>query len=540
MHDRQTSSASEQRLRALLAANEAVVRQLEPDIVLKRIVDAAVQLVGARYGALGVLSPYGGLERFIHAGMPDDTVSRIGHLPEGHGLLGALIREPSPIRLESLSADPRSSGFPEGHPPMEGFLGVPIRVRGTVYGNLYLTEPRSGSFSAEDEELVSALAATAGFAIDNSRLFAETQRRQAWAEGSAEVTAALLGEEDVDPLAVLANRVLSLADAEMLQVLVPGDDPAFLTVAVARGRKADSSTGRRVTVAGSLAGRVLEGGRPLIINDGSEVDAGPTMAMPLPASGKIIGVFIVARARGSERFTRADLDMVEDFAGQASLAIELSAAKADRQRIVMLEDRSRIARELHDNVIQQLFATGLGLQAVATTVPEGHSRQRLEEAIDGLDAAVAQIRTAIFALTKTERAPVGVRHRLIDVANELSVGLARTPRLTFVGPVDLVVVGALANDVVAVVRESLANVAKHAAAGDSAVVVTVAPDGDLTVEVGDDGVGVPDPPSRSGLTNLERRALDRGGHFDYVATPEGTTVRWTVPVARAAQPGAAT
>lgn len=526
------------RLRALLRANQAVVQQLDLPIVLQRIVDVAVELVGAQYGALGIIAPQGGLDEFIHSGMPDDVVAAIGRLPQGLGLLGALIDEPQPIRIRDISGDPRSVGFPDRHPPMRSFLGVPVRVRDEVYGNLYLTNRSTGEFTPEDEELVTALAATAGFAIDNARLFAETKRRQAWSAASAEITAALLSDDSGDSVALLAARVLTLSEADIVFVLLPEEDEAGqLTISTARGRDAERWEGRRFAMAGTVAGRVLEARQPRLIEEGGDSVVvfddqyrfGPTMAVPLLASGRALGVLIVSRPLGAHRFTEADLEMAADFAGQASVAMELATARADRQLVLLLEDRGRIARDLHDHVIQQLFATGLELQSVVGTLPPGPNADRVERAITNLDLAISQIRTAVFALSGTRgRRPETIRHRLIDIVNELGVGFAQTPHLSFAGPVDLVINGSLADEVVAVVREALSNVARHAAAEHVSLNVSVT-GADISIEVTDDGIGFTEPQQSSGLGNLGERARRLGGHFSIRSADGHTVLAWSAP-----------
>jgi DNA-binding NarL/FixJ family response regulator/GAF domain-containing protein len=471
--------ATQGRLRALLKANQAIVQQLDLPTVLRRIVDVAVELVGARYGALGVISPHGGLEQFITVGMTEAEIAHLGHLPEGHGLLGALVDDPRPIRLDHLQSDSRSTGYPEGHPPMDSFLGVPVRVRGEVYGNLYLSNQISGAFS---EELVTALASTAGFAIDNARLFAETRRRQDWSAASAEITSALLSVDQSDAISLLATKVLELSDGDYVRVALPSDDPTHLVISTAAGLDEDRVEGRLVPLVGSIWGSVLDSKQPRLVEEEemlgtlstTDSNVGPTMALPLIGSGKTLGVLVVSRLAGRVRFTPADLELAADFAGQASLAMELANAKADQQRMVLLEDRGRIARDLHDHVIQQLFGTGLELQSVVGALPPGPTADRVDHAVSGLDTAIAQIRTAIFALSssETDRADT-VRHRIIDVVNEVAAGLPRTPHVAFAGPVDLAVTGALADDAVAVIRESLTNVVKHAAAQQTSVSVAV-------------------------------------------------------------------
>jgi signal transduction histidine kinase len=385
--------ATQGRLRHLLEANRAVVEELDLEQVLRRIAEAAVSLVDAQFGALGVIAADGRLEQFIHVGIPDDEALIIGHLPEGHGLLGAVVDAAEPIRLEHLAADERSSGFPPHHPAMDAFLGVPIRVRGEIYGNLYLTNRAHGSFTQEDEDLVTALAATAGIAIDNARL----------------------------------------------------------------------------------------------------------------------------------------------FAAQASLATELAQVRGESQRWELAEERSRIARDLHDHVIQRLFATGLSLQSLAGTA-SGEFGDALTQQVDAIDAAIAEIRTAVFALdSRKATGEPGLRHRVLDVVGELTATLSSAPRLTFSGPVDLLIDGSLASDVVAVVREGLSNVARHASASQSSVDVRVTDDL-VSVRIEDDGSGVTAAPgTSSGTKNLAARAREHGGSFSVSArSPRGTSMVWTARLPDAA------
>ncbi|RFA08087.1 hypothetical protein B7R54_01805 [Subtercola boreus] len=525
---------TESRLRALLIANRAVVEQLDLPTVLRRIVEAAVELVGAQYGALGVIAPSGGLDQFIHVGMTPDEVSTIGHLPEGKGLLGAVIDTPDPIRLDRIGDDPRSSGFPDGHPPMGNFLGVPVRVRDEVYGNLYLSNQTNGQFTDEDEQLVTALAATAGIAIENARLFAETNRRQAWSAASAEITAALLSGERSDSISLIVNRVLGLSGADLVCVLLPTDKPGALVVETATGLSESDVQGARVSAAHSVSGSVLEGKQPRLLDDSDialpgNVRLGPVMAVPLISAGTAEGVLFVARAQGAQLFTIADLEMAADFAGQASVAMQLGRARGDRQKLALLEDRGRIARDLHDHVIQEIFGAGLELQSIAGRVQNESLAERIEQTVASLDASISQIRTVIFALSApVEKTRNTVRHLIIDIVNELAPSLTTTPYVSFSGPVDLLVTGGLVGDVTAVMRESLTNTAKHASAEHSSVVLTAA-EGHITLEVTDDGNGTPVTTHRSGLANIEKRAALRGGTSEFHSSEAGTTVRWRVP-----------
>ncbi len=531
--------ATQGRLRALLRASQTVIEELDLSVVLQRIAEAAVELVNAEYGALGVIDPSrGGLEQFIYVGVSPKKAEQIGHLPEGHGLLGALIDDSRPIRLRHLSEDARSVGFPPHHPPMESFLGVPVRVRDEVFGNLYLTNSASGMFSVEDEQLVASLAGTAGFAIENARLFEDARRRQVWSAATAEVTAALLSLEQSDPLVIIAEHVLELVKAAHVRVVVPGGDPDHLFIRVARGVGA-TVEGAFIPATGSIAQSVLEGKHPRLI-DSDELlelnpllpegqDPGPAVAIPLVAGGQARGVLIAVRRSGAARFTSADLEMVADFAGQATLAMELADARADRQRFLLLEDRSRIARDLHDHVIQQLFASGLELHSVAGTLPAGASADRIAHVVTNLDAAIAQIRTVIFALSSSGAdQPDSVRHRIIDLVSEFDGGLEHTPAVTFKGQIDLMITEDLAGDVLAVIREALANVARHSQAKSASIRVAVENDR-VKVEIQDDGVGIPPGRHRSGLANLEERAVLRGGTCGVDTTSAGTLVRWEIP-----------
>jgi Signal transduction histidine kinase len=529
---------SQVRLQSLLKANQAVAEHLDLATVLRRIVETAVELVDAQYGALGVLSPDGRLEQLVQVGMSDAEVAAVGHLPLGLGLVGALLDDQRPIRLRHLADDPRSVGVPAGHPPMDSFLGVPIQVRGTTYGNVYLTNQSSGQFSEEDEVLVTALAATAGFAIDHARLFAETQGRQAWAVASAEITAAFLSSEPGDPLGLLASRTLTLADADLVCVVRRTDDATRLVIETARGDGEEALEGIAFPAAGSISESVIEGGQPRLVGevDAAELPltparkAGPTMAIPLVESGRTQGALVVSRASGREHFDSVDVEMAADFAGRVSVALRLARGREDRQRMLLLEDRGRIARDLHDNVIQQLFATGLDLQSIVGALPAGPLAERVNRSVDALDTAISQIRTAIFALSSQRNGGLPtVRHRIIDVVNELVHALPRTPQLEFTGPVDLVVTGELADDVVAVVREALTNVVKHAAAQQVSAALGVA-DGHITVDVVDDGTGIGGTASRSGLANLNERARSHGGTFSVVSDGGQTRLRWVVPL----------
>ncbi|MCU1472705.1 GAF domain-containing protein [Amnibacterium sp.] len=527
------------RLRALLRANQAITAHLDLDGVLRRIVDSVQEVTGAQYVALGVLGERGGLEQFIHAGMDEADVARIGHLPHGEGLLGALVRDPEPIRIDDIAADPRGAGFPEGHPPMRDFLGVPIRVREVVFGNLYLTNHPKGHFSEEDEQLVRSLASTAGFAVENARLFRETRRRQEWAAASTELTARMLSSDQGDALSFAAERMRSLAEASSAFVVLLGD--ASERVDVLEVRSGDSKEVRTtdVIVKGTIVEHLLEGGRPLRLDENevrdlkfSDADPfGPILAVPLTGSGGNIGLLLAARSCGSPAFTESDLEVAVDFSGRVSVALALQATRSDAERVMLFEERGRIARDLHDRVIQQLFATGMQLQGVLSTLPEGRNAERVDAAISSLDSSITQIRRVIFTLESTGRGDERAtgRQRLFNLIERVSSALSVDPSIHVTGPVDAVLIGDLAEDVLAVVSEGVTNAVKHGGANTVAVDVSVDTPG-VTVAVSNDGLPLAVSARRSGLANLEERATRRSGSMTLGIEAGLTVLRWAVPL----------
>ena len=539
------------RLRGLLRANQMIGSDLALPVVLRRVVEAARELIGARYAALGVIAPDGHLSEFVHVGMPDEDVARIGHLPQGKGLLGALIDDPAPIRLDRLGDDDRSSGFPPGHPPMDTFLGVPIRVRDEVFGNLYLTGSTRGAFTAEDEELAKALAATAGGAIDNARHYATARSRQQWLQATAAITRQMLNPEQVPsprrgdysrPLQLIAELSADLAAADLVTVVLPRQGSPDLWVEIAVGNSAPAVADiRRVPIAGSLSGRVFTTGEPLRVAtphelEGTspastgELDVGPMMIVPLTGSQGTLGVLTAARRTGRPAFTADEVDMAAGFAAQASVAIELAEARSEQSRAAMLDERDRIAADLHDHVIQRLFATGLGLQSVAGLAGPGRVADRIHQAIVELDDTISQIRTSIFQLNHTPQAtPSEVRSELLEVVTDAAVALGFEPAVRFAGLLEETLPGDVVRDLVAVLREGLSNVARHAHARSVDVQVTATPQR-VCVEVHDDGSGMGDTDRRSGLANLRHRAERRGGGFALTARdPHGTVLQWWVP-----------
>ncbi|MCU7729410.1 GAF domain-containing protein [Actinoplanes sp. KI2] len=549
--------ATQGRLRGLLRANQALLAGLDLRPLLQRLTASAGELVGARYAALGILDGHGGLAEFLHSGMPAETVAAIGPLPRGKGLLGALIDDPHPIRLDQVTGHVGSVGFPPGHPPMQSFLGVPIRIRDEVFGNLYFTDSRNGRFSADDEELAVALAATAAVVINNARHYEISRRRGDWLAASAEVTRDMLTTgTPAAPLETIAEHAYRLADADLVAVLLPTEtDRGFLSVATAigspaTGAAAEDLIGSRSGLEESLCAHVFTTGEPLRLADAGDrlglpptvlagaIDVGPVLVAPLTGSEQTRGVLTVARLPGRPPFQAEDLQMATAFANQASVALELAESRLERERVTLLHERDRIAADLHDHIIQRLFAAGLALQGATARMGDHPVAPRVAGVIDELDDTIAQIRTTIFAIQRTAAAgPQGVRARILDLVTESATTLGFTPALRFTGPIDTVAdAGGVIDDLTAVLRESLSNVARHARASRVDVDLIVEP-GDattaarLTVKVCDNGVGIGDITRSSGTANLRHRAEQRGGTCTLGPNePSGTCLTWCVPI----------
>lgn len=538
-HRAQDVLAAQSKLRSLIRANAAVVSELSLPAVLRRIVTAAADLLQARYAALGVIGADGSLEQFVHVGMDEATVTRIGHLPQGKGLLGALIEDPRPIRLADIAADGRSVGFPENHPPMRSFIGVPIRVRDAVFGNLYLTERRDGQeFSEEDEQLATALAATAGVAIENARLYEESERRRRWLAASTEVTRTLLGSDAEQPLELIAQQAADNANAQLAMLLLP-ISKGHLAVEVATGVLGRELTGRVIAAADSLAGTAITTGRPAVATnpgrllldfDPTRLRIGPVLAVPLTAGAGILGALCVARTVDLFPFGEADVDMVAGFAGHAALALELSRVRSDQQRLRTVADRDRIAAGLHDHVIQQLFSVGMSLHSVAAALGDSQHVDRLARQVKILDDTIAQIRDTVYQIRPPTNTAQPLRSRLVEIISDATPALGFEPTVRLTGPLDTIPDTDLTDDLLAVAREGLSNCARHAQARQVDLSVTLR-DEILVVLITDDGVGVGNPDRSSGLTNMRRRAEAHAGTMSLTAAVGGgTRLTWSVPV----------
>jgi signal transduction histidine kinase len=523
--------AAQGRLRGLLRANAAVAAELSLPVVLRRIVDVARELLGARYAALGVIGRDGQLEQFVHAGMDGEVVARIGELPRGRGILGLLTREPVPIRLADLAAHPASAGFPAAHPPMGAFLGVPIRAGEEIFGNLYLTErSRGGEFTAEDEELAIALAAAAGGAIANARRFNESEQRRRWLAASGELTPLLLSGEARQPYDLITARAAAAAEADFAVLALPRGGGEVVVVSVSGLMDAELRG-----EATPLAGRVILAGQPFLVAGGQGeaaanphgAGAGPLMVVPLAAGEQVLGALILGRLAGGPGFTEASLQMAASFAGNAAVTLELARARADQITLARMEDHDRIAADLHDHVIQELFALGMGLQGLAGRTSRPEHAERINGYIDTIDKVIGRIRASIFQLQARPQAPPALQAELLELIEEHVAQLGFTPRVRLSGSPDAGMDAALAGDILAVAREALSNCARHAHA-TAAEISLAADDSLITLVVTDNGRGVGTPARSSGLTSMRHRAERNGGTLQ-LATPSGggTQLTWT-------------
>ncbi|MFF2189090.1 GAF domain-containing sensor histidine kinase [Streptomyces sp. NPDC058155] len=570
------------RVPQLLEAMRSVGTGLELHSTLDRICETAARLVGARYAALGVVDETGdGLSDFVTYGVDEDVARRIGHRPDGHtGLLGELIRRPEAIRLTDLTTDQRSAGFPPHHPAMRTFLGVPIRVQGEMLGNLYLAEKHDGTeFTDHDQHMARVLATEAGLAIGNARLYEAARQRERWIDGSVAVTTALLSGKEADhsgrlehpvgtestesterpertertdyadhALTVVAEQARKLADSAAGIVLLPTSDGGLEIVAVSSDTPV-VSVGTRIPGRSAIVAKLLAG-ESVYIEDSStdqrlvspqSAHFGPAMVLPLHSDGRVLGVLVTPRAIGARPFTDSERNLATQFASQAALALMMAEAQRDRERLAVFEDRDRIARDLHDLVIQRLFAAGMMLETAQRQSDVPEVRTGIGKAVDELDVTIQEIRTAIFALQQgSSEAPSGLSTRVLREINMAAVPLGFKPAHRFVGAVDSAVGELTGKNLIAALREALSNTFRHARASRIEVTVDASaalPDGTPAVRlsVADDGVGIPEGDRRrSGLRNLRRRAESLGGSSEVGPglgeDGAGTTVTWQAPL----------
>ena len=536
--------AARDQMEQLLRVIVEIGAGLDLDATLHRIIGAARRLTSAPYGALAIRDPDGELLSFVHEGMDADTASRIGHLPVGKGLLSLSLLDTPALRMDDLTAHPAAVGFPEHHPPMRSFLAVPITIRNSVFGNLYLThiDPER-VFSESDEVAARALAFAAAIAIDNAQVFERERTAAKWMEASREITTALLSSAEPHrrPLQLIAERARALTGAEQAIVLVPADpdlpddEVDRLVVSAAVGLHAAEVVGQHVPVDASTSGAVFRSGEPLItetlrypIQSFTDVGQRPAILMPLRARDEVVGVIAIARGSDQPPFDESYLDLVSDFATHAAIALVLASARDDARQVTILAERERIAHDLHDHVIQRLFAAGMDLQGTLARARSPEVSDRLNRTLDDLQTIIEEIRTTIFQL-KSPPGKTDFRHCIQQVVADLTENRDIVTTVRMHGPMTAVG-GELADHAEAVTAEAVSNALRHSGASRLTVEISVA---DMFVlDIIDNGSGIPDGNTRhSGLANMKRRAEQLGGACEITGPPEGgTRVHWVAPL----------
>ncbi|HEU5156475.1 MAG TPA: GAF domain-containing protein [Streptosporangiaceae bacterium] len=542
--------ATRDRVQALLDVVVSIGSDMDLDDILRRITQAATTLTDARYGALGVVDEKGErLVELITVGFSENEITAIGPWPEGHGILSRLIRERRPLQLSDLTLGPGAAGIPGNDPGPRRFLGLPIQVRDEIFGNLYLAEKADGTpFDGEDEVVVAALATAAGVAIENARLLEERWRRERWLEASAEISTALLsGTAPAEVLELVAQRAREICNADHAMVYLVDDDAEEFILTAADGPYAGDIRGLRVPVEEAIAGHVYRGGASVLVPDSrhsttraglpEHMPVGATLIVPLGVGDEARGVLTVANPPGGRAFTQPIQWVLESFASQAAVMLELAEHRRDAERLVVLEDRDRIAKDLHDTVIQRLFAIAITLMSALKIIKRPEASVRVQRAVDDLDDTIRRIRSSIFAL-QSPSGEGGLRsgiHAIIDAAAE-NLGFAPSVRLE--GLLDIAVADDVAEHALAVLQEALSNVARHARAHRANVSVDVGDD--LVLRVTDDGIGIAADIAagiadggyveRGGLRNMCDRARGLGGHFEITLPGDGTVLTWRVPV----------
>lgn len=548
-------SGMRQQLDDLLAARDQMERllhviveigsNLDLHVTLRRIVRAAKDLTGARYGALAVRDSNGVLTSFIHDGIDADTTGQIGHLPVGKGVLSVSLLDTPALRLDDLTKHPAAVGFPDHHPAMQGFIGVPITIREAVFGNLYLTHDEPGRvFSDTDEVAARALAVAAAVAIDNAQLFEGERMSVKWMEASREITTALLSntESGFGALQLIADRACALTDAEQAIVLVPLDadvpidEVDTLVISAAVGLNASEVIGQRIPVDASTSGGVFRSGEPVIteslsypIHAFTDVGQRSAILMPLRTHDEVAGVIAVARSADRPPFDDSYLDLVRDFATHAALALMLASARQHARELTLVAERERIAHDLHDHVIQRLFAAGMDLQGTVARARSPEVIERLNRTLDDLQTIIEEIRTTIFQLKSPAQPEGGFRNRIQRVVADLTENRDIVTTVRMRGPTTAVG-GELAEHAEAVAAEAVSNAVRHS--GASRLTVEIDVDSVLTLDIIDNGSGMPaDNQRRSGLANMMHRAEQVGGRCEVSNEAiGGTRVHWTAPL----------
>nr|WP_281070285.1 GAF domain-containing sensor histidine kinase [Paeniglutamicibacter kerguelensis] len=514
---------SQTRLQGLLSAVITISQELSLTAVLQHMIQSACKLMDAKYGALGVIREGKEVSHFITEGIEPELAERIGPLPTGHGVLGVLIDEPQPIRLDDLHDHPASVGFPTFHPPMQSFLGVPILVHNVVFGNLYLTEKRHGkTFTADDEDLAVVLAAAAGLAIENAKLFDEARLRTRWMEASMQVAVRMMdkGIEDLESgKTIVARQALEASSSVLALVGICADDDGSIHVSAGAGALAPEFMHRSFCIGEGLVKSVFDEMHPVTFNlaeylpdtvEASEI--GPALLVALGSSEAGRDLLILARQPGAPVYGHAEITLSGKCGSQSALALELMRVYRLREQFAVFMDRDRIAKDLHDVVIQRLFAAGLSTKSLARFMVDPVALERIEAITNELDSTITELRETIYSLQAPSKTAQFLSTRISQTVRELSRALSFAPSLHVGAAVDELVPFVMDGHILAVVSEGVSNAVRHSKAENISIRVD-AVEGNVVVVVVDDGCGFSKLKGRNGFDNMKARAQDLNGTF---------------------------
>lgn len=522
----------------LLGAVVVLAEGLDLEALLERTIKSACELVGARYGALGIIGTDRRLSHFITFGISEEDAAVIGPPPTGHGVLGEMIREPKPLRLHDLTQHPLAVGFPPGHPAMGTFLGIPVLVRGKVFGNLYLTEKLGGGdFSEEDEDLVVAFAAAAGLAIQNAQSFDDSNLRRRWMEAAMEASDEVKAHDafDLGNLEMIAEKARRVSASTVAVVASVGAD-GHVSCRCSVG--APSLTRGQEITGATLLHKLLDAGAPVASADADEIfDAdvarklGPVLlaAMGTEEGGRNRRILLLARSVGDRQYSQADIESSAGFTSRLALALDLVEANRMREEYALFVDRDRIARDLHDLVIQKLFAVGLNIQSLRRNANDPDSEQRIDVATTELDGCIRQLRDTIYALQRRDGGKELLSGSVLRIVQDAAQASGFVPQIELDGPVDDGISDDIREQLLSVLQESLSNAIKHS--GSSQINIRLAVmENAVVLTVRDKGRGFDGSGTHGGLKNMNDRARFLGGSFTVDSTPgQGTNVTWSVP-----------
>ena len=528
---------AQDQMQGLLGAVVSLTEDLSLEAVLDRVVQSACELVGARYGALGVLDDDHQLGHFITVGIDEDGIRLIGELPTGRGVLGHLINQPEALRLDDLGAHGMANGFPPNHPDMKTFLGVKVRVRGAVFGNLYLTEKLDGGpFTAEDQELASALAAAAGVAIENARLYEDTRRRQRWLEAGLEVSDQLssaLFSGETDNLDLVAERALTVSDSILAVVAYPdadGNQRCRTMVGV------QSLPAGQELPASKIVTEVIDTGMSALVRHpgdvfgpGTDGKLGPLLVAALGRKSSECGLLILARPAGAALYLQADIQSSAVFGSRVGLALGLVRARERREEQLLSTDRDRIARDLHDLVIQRLFGAGLSMQSLRRYIPDPVAQDRISAVTAELDNTIHELRDTIYSMRTGHGQKEPLTGLIMRTIHEGIRNSEFSPKVQLTGPVDEAVPDAVVEQLLPVLSEGLSNAVRHSGADEIDITLTAGTDG-VELRIADNGCGFENPLRVSGIANMKHRAVALGGECSIKSSPgRGTRLTWSAP-----------